>query len=47
MTLNIKVGEVQVKCTLVRALRLCTDRTAHRVSRGIALPFHDHAARKG
>jgi len=30
-----------VKCTLVQALRLCTGRTAHRGSRGIALLFHD------
>ena len=30
-----------IKCTLVQALRLCTGRTAHRGSRGIALPFHD------
>jgi hypothetical protein len=30
---------VKVKCTLVQALRLCTGRTAHRGSRGIALPF--------
>ena len=27
----------KVKCTLVQALRLCTGRTAHRESRGIAL----------
>jgi hypothetical protein len=31
----------KVKCTIVRALRLCTGRTAHRGSRGIALLFHD------
>ena len=31
-----------VKCTLVQALRLCTGRTAHRGSTGIALLFHDH-----
>jgi hypothetical protein len=37
----------KVKCTLVQALRLCTDRTAHRGSRGIALPFHDHGTRRG
>jgi hypothetical protein len=37
----------KVKCTLVQALRLCTDRTAHRGSRGIALLFHDHSTRKG
>ena len=37
----------KVKCTLVRSLRLCTGRTAHRGSRGIALPFHDHGTRKG
>ena len=29
--------KVKVKCTLVQALRLCTGRTAHRGSRGIAL----------
>jgi len=36
-----------VKCTLVQALRLCTGRTAHRGSRGIALPFHDYGTRRG
>jgi len=36
-----------VKCTLVQALRLCTGRTAHRGSRGIALIFHDHGTRRG
>ena len=38
--------KVKVKCTLVQALRLCTGRTAHRGSRGIALPFHDHGTRR-
>ena len=38
---------VKVKCTLVQPLRLCTGRTAHRGSRGIALPFHDHGIRGG
>jgi len=33
--------KVKVKVTLVQALRLCTDRTAHRGSRVIALLFHD------
>ena len=37
----------KVKCTLVQALRLCTGRTAHRGSRGIALLFHDHGIRRG
>ena len=37
----------KVKCTLVQALRLCTSRTAHRGSRGIALLFHDHGTRRG
>jgi hypothetical protein len=37
----------KVKCTLAQALRLCTGRTAHRGSRGIALPFHDHCTRRG
>ena len=42
------VGEkVKVKCTIVQALRLCTGRTAHRGSRGIAVPFHDHGTRRG
>jgi hypothetical protein len=36
----------KVKCTLVQALRLCTGRTAHRGSRGIALLFHDHGTRR-
>jgi hypothetical protein len=31
----------KVKFTLVQALRLCTGRTTHRGSRGIALLFHD------
>ena len=39
--------KVKVKCTLVQALRLCTGRTAHRGSRGIALPFLDHGNRRG
>jgi hypothetical protein len=34
-------------CTLVQALRLCTGRTAHGMSRGIALLFHDHGTRRG
>jgi hypothetical protein len=38
---------IKVKVTLVQALRLCTGRTAHRRSRGIALLFHDHGTRKG
>jgi hypothetical protein len=33
--------KVNVKVTLVQALRLCTGRTAHGGSRGIALLFHD------
>jgi hypothetical protein len=37
----------EVKCTLVQALRLCTGRTAHRGSRGIALPFLDHGTGRG
>ena len=36
-----------LKCTLVQALSLCTVRTAHRGSRGIALLFHDHGTRRG
>ena len=37
----------KVKYTLVQALRLCTGRMAHRKSRAIALPFHDHGTRRG
>ena len=36
----------KVKVTLVQALRLCTGRTTHRGSRGMALPFHDRGTRK-
>ena len=32
---------------LVQALRLCTGRTAHKGSRGIALLFLDHGTRRG
>ena len=39
--------KVKVKCTLVQALRLCTGRTVHRESRGIALLFLDHGTRRG
>ena len=35
------------ECTIVQAFRLCTGRAAHRGSRGIALPFHDHGTRRG
>ena len=38
---------VKVKVTLVQAPRLCTDRTAHRRSRGMAPHFHDHGTRRG
>jgi hypothetical protein len=35
----LKSIKVKVKVTLVQALRLCTGRTAHRGSRGIALLY--------
>ena len=38
---------VEVKVTLVQALRLCTGCTPYRGSRGIALPFLDHGTRSG
>jgi hypothetical protein len=38
---------VKVKCTLVQALRLCIAHMAHRGTRYIALPFHDHGTRRG
>jgi len=39
--------KVNLKCTLVQALRICTGRTAHRGSRVIALLFLDHGTRRG
>ena len=45
--ISYKYVKVKVEVTLVQALRLCTGRTAHRGSRGIALPFHDHGTRSG
>ena len=39
--------KVKLKVTLVQALRLCTGRTAHRGSRGVALLFHDQGTRRG
>ena len=39
--------KVKIKCTVVQALRLCTGRTAHRGSRGIALLLLDHGTRRG
>ena len=47
MSILSKEGNVKVKCTLVQSLRLCTGRTAHRWSRGITLPLHDHGTRWG
>ena len=41
------MSTVKVKVTLVQALRLCTGRTAHRGSRGLAVPLHDHGTRRG
>ena len=45
----VQIAEIKkvVKCTHVQALRLCTGRTAHRGSRGIALLFLDHGTRRG
>jgi len=42
-----KMLNLCLKCTLAQALRLCTGRTAHRESRGVALLFHDHDTRRG
>jgi hypothetical protein len=48
LSLKPEAGIIKkVKCTLVQALRLCTGRTAHRGSRGIALIFLDHGTRRG
>jgi len=40
-------SKVEVSCTLVQALRLCTGHTAHRGSRGIALLFMTMALEGG
>ena len=45
--LQSMIKNVKVKVTLVQALKLCTGRTAHRGSRGIALRFHDHSTGMG
>jgi len=37
----------KAKCTLVQVLRLCTGRTAHSGSRGVALLFLDHGTKRG
>jgi hypothetical protein len=42
-----RICKLKVKCTLVQAPRLCTGRTAHRGSRGVALPLLDHDTRRG
>ena len=41
------INKKKVKCTAVQALRLCTGRTAHRGSRGIALLFHGRGTIRG
>jgi len=46
-TRRLDLVKVKIKVTLVQALGLCTGRTAHRGSRGIALLFHDHGTRSG
>jgi len=43
----MNICPIKVKVTLVQALRLCTGRTAHSRSRGIAILFHDHGTRRG
>ena len=44
--INAASEKVKVKCTLLQALWLCTGRTAHRESRDIAPPLHDHGIRR-
>ena len=41
------IGKGKGKGHPLQALRHCTVRTAHRGSRSIALPFHDHGTRRG
>jgi hypothetical protein len=46
MQMFLVTAKVKIKVTFVQALRLCTGRTVHRGSRGIALLFHDHDTRR-
>ena len=41
------IKKVKVKCAIVQALRLCTGRTAHGASRGVALLSLDRGTRRG
>ena len=45
--ITMRVVKVKVKCTLVQALKLCTGRTDHKGSRGVALLFLDHGTKSG
>jgi hypothetical protein len=47
VTTQLQLINISIKCTLIQALRLCTWHTAHRGSRGIALPFLDHGTTRG
>ena len=47
LNVSRRLHKVKVKCTLVQALRLCTGRTVHRGSRGIALLFLDDGTSRG
>ena len=46
-TRRMRIGKGKGNYTLLQALRLCTGRTVHRGSRGIALPFLYHGTRRG
>jgi hypothetical protein len=46
-SLTLAGNRLQVKCTLVQALRFRTDRATHIGSRGIALLFHDQGTWRG
>jgi len=43
----VELPKKELKCIVVQALMLCTGRTAHRGSRGIAVLFLDHGTRRG
>ena len=42
-----KIFMVKGKMHFIQSLRLCKGRTAHRGSRDIVIPFHDHGTRRG
>ena len=47
LSFEVVVQYSQIRVKGIRKVHTCTGRTAHRGSRGIALPFLDHGTRRG